>query len=100
MADFLINMAQFIFQTVIVVAALLVLIAFVASLAGRHKAEIGLEVGDLNQKFNKNHEILQKTIFNKKEFKKILKQEKIKKKKKKHNGFSFSILKGTSKHQR
>lgn len=74
--EFFINMFQFIFQTVVIVAALLVLIAFIASLVSKNKEQAGLEVKDLNEKFRKNYKVLQKKLFNKKEFKKIIKNEK------------------------
>ena len=83
MVEFFINMFQFVFQAIVVVAGLLVLIAFIASLVGKNKREVGLEVKDLNQRFDKNCKVLQKTLFNKKEFKKLMKKEKTEKQKEK-----------------
>ena len=76
MVEFFINMVQFVFQAAVIVVALLVLIAFIASLAGKNKGEVGLEIKDLNRKFNKDCKVLQKKLFNKKEFKKLVKKEK------------------------
>ncbi len=80
MMEFFVNMVQFILQTAVVVAGLLVLTAFVASLVGKNRGDTDLVVKDLNRKLNKDCNVLQKNLLNKKEFKKLLKEEKAGKK--------------------
>ena len=81
--EFFINVGQFALQTIIVVAGLLILIAFIAGLADKNRSEANnLQVKNLNEKLDKNFKILQKSLFDKKELKKLLKKEKSEKKEK------------------
>ena len=82
MLDFALNMASFALQTAVIVIALLIIIAFIASLLSKDKQASELKIKNLNKKLEKNRNSLLKSQLNKKEFKKHLKDNKPDKKKK------------------
>lgn len=76
MLDFFIPLAKFTLQTVVLLAALLVLIAFIASLISKGKDEAEIQVKNINKKFKKYQTALLQKTLDKKAFKAWLKDDK------------------------
>ena len=76
MLKFALDIAQFALQATIIIAGLLIIIAFIASLVSKSKGGSDLKIKNLNKKLSKNRMALQKSLLSKKEFKKLLKEEK------------------------
>lgn len=74
--DFLLNIAQFGLQALIIVASLVVLIGFIASLASKNTQDSQLKVKNLNEKLKKHESSIAKKTLNKKALKKIQKEKK------------------------
>lgn len=83
MLQFLINISQFALQTVIILACLLVIIGFIASLVSRNKSDSDLTVKNLNKKLDQQRSVIKKGLMDKKTFKKWMKEEKAKQKRQK-----------------
>lgn len=80
MFDFLFNIAQFALQASIILACILISLAFVASIVSKNKDTSEISVKSLNKKLIKHRHSLQKILLNKKAFKALLKEEKAKEK--------------------
>lgn len=86
MAEFFIQMAQFVIQAAVILTCVIVIIAFIASLVSRSKQDGDLRIKDLSKKFRRNQHALFKAQMDKKEFKaweksqkNILKNQKLQK---------------------
>ncbi len=80
MLEFLSDIAEFALQTAVIVAALLVIIAFIASLVSKDKLDTEIKVKSLNKKMEHYRQSLLQKKLDKKSYKAFLKSEKIKNK--------------------
>lgn len=76
MLDFLLDIARFVLQSAVVIAGILIVIAFIASLMSKNKEASEIKVTHLNKRFKKYKRGLEKILLSKKEVKKLLKQQK------------------------
>lgn len=76
MIQFLLDIARFALQATVILACALVAIAFIASLVSKNKSSSEVKITNLNKRLKKLRHTLQKSLLNKKEYKKLLKSEK------------------------
>ncbi len=91
MLEFLSNIAQFTLQSAVIVAAILIIIAFIASLVSKEKTNTEIKVKSLNKKLNSHRQAVLQKKLDKKSFKNFLKKEK-NKNKATENEFTQPIL--------
>ncbi len=91
MMEFALSLAQFALQAVVIVICLVVLIAFIASLISKGKQDSDLKITHLNKKFNKNRRHLLKNRLEKKDFKKVYKEEKALEKNQRQENCAFVL---------
>ncbi len=80
MLEFVLNIAEFALQSLVIVVALLIIIAFIASLVSKGKQDSELKVKNFNKKLKDHRLALEKHTLDKKAFKKKLKEKKADKK--------------------
>lgn len=76
MLDFAVKLAEFAIQAAIILVCLLVFIAFVASLISKSKQSTHLKSQNINKKYQNIRRSLEKTLLDKKDLKKRMKEEK------------------------
>ena len=93
MIEFLMQMARFLIQSVVILACVMVVIAFIASLLSRNKDSGDLKIKNLSKKLRKNRHALMRNQLDKKEFKKWEKDQKnkLKAESKKRNLFVINF---------
>lgn len=91
MIQFLIDIGRFALQALVILACILVVVGFIASLISKNKPESDLSVKNLNKKLDQQRASLKKGLLDKKTFKKWAKEEKANKKTKKLENYLFVL---------